>query len=43
MDVSALKRRRIDVLVNDQQRFVRGAMVATSVGALCWVCLLVLL
>ena len=47
MDVGALKRRRVDTLVkdalSDEQRFVRGAMLASSLGALCWVCLIALL
>ena len=43
MDASVLKRRRGDVLLSDQQRFARGAILAGCVGALCWVCLFALL
>lgn len=43
MHATTFKRRRVDVLNSDEQRFVRGALFAVCVGGLCWVSLLALL
>ena len=43
MDTRSVKRSQVDAMTVDQECFIRGAMLATGLSALFWVCLIVLL
>lgn len=43
MYVIALKRRRVDILASEDQRFLKGALLGVGLGTLCWCSCLYLL